>query len=152
VTSVVYELCWILTEKYVLVFLVSCGFSVDFSFVTVFGDRSLNLDFLGHDFLVAHPIYFDFLSSGAESLSCPCSAHTSPACPLLLVQSPARSRPFVISDVLSVPARWRWFSQAQTQSFQLWFFTREQVSIFLFLVVHPAVHTPGPKFLSGFAQ
>jgi hypothetical protein len=83
VTTVVYELCWILSEKYVLVFHVSCGFSVDFFFVTVFGDRSLNLDFLGHYFLVAHPIYFDFLSSGAESLSCPCSAHTGPACPLL---------------------------------------------------------------------
>jgi hypothetical protein len=101
VTSAVYELCWILTEKYVLVFLVSCGFSVDFSFMTVFGDRRLNLDFLCHDFLVAHPIYFDLLSSGVESLSCPFSAHTSPACPLLLVQSPARSHPFVISAVLS---------------------------------------------------
>jgi hypothetical protein len=50
VTSVVYESCWILVEKYVLVFRVSCGFSVDFSFVTVFGDRNLDPDFLGHDF------------------------------------------------------------------------------------------------------
>jgi hypothetical protein len=50
VTFVVYESCWILIEKYVLVFRVSCGFSVDFSFVTVFGDRNLDPDFLGHDF------------------------------------------------------------------------------------------------------
>jgi hypothetical protein len=83
VTSVVYESCLILIEKYVLVFRVRCGFSVDFSFVTVFSDRSLDPDFLGHNFSVAHPIYFDFLSSGVESSSCPCTAHTGPACPLL---------------------------------------------------------------------
>jgi hypothetical protein len=50
VTSVVYESCLILIEKYVLVFHVSCGFSVDFSFMTVFSDRSLDPDFLGHNF------------------------------------------------------------------------------------------------------
>jgi hypothetical protein len=46
----VYESCWILIEKYVLVFRVSCWFFVDFSFVIVFGGRSLDPDFLGHDF------------------------------------------------------------------------------------------------------
>jgi hypothetical protein len=120
-TSAVYELCWTLTEKYVLVFLVSCGFSVDFSFVTVFGDRSLNLDFLCHDFLVAHP---SILISSHPALNLyPVRAQRTPAqrAPCCWVQSPARSRPFVISVVLSVPARRRWFSQAQTQSFQLWF-------------------------------
>jgi hypothetical protein len=76
---------------------VSCGFSVNFCLVTVFGDRSLNLDFHGHDFLVAHPIYFDFLSSDAESHrpSVPLAVYAAVQSPIKLSQwpHPALSKP-----------------------------------------------------------